>query len=554
MFNKPVFQIALTWLGICAAFGQDTDRLDLTNARVTIPYSELKELWKAAQQNNQPLPAKPPVAAELLSARYEIELKGDQVTGFVEFEAQSFSADWTLLPLIGRDTQVHKIEPAKANIILRDEAYALLTNRPARQQIRMHFAANLLQEGEGRRLQIANAPALVNLLTVRGIPADKTLHIPHASQIAQEKGVSTWRVASQQGLELQLLAASKAAPVPSQWQTTAQCLANFGDDVLRYDAHVTATTTAGSALGLNLKLPPAARVVSVSSDDLAAWRSDDSSPQVRRVGLQWRTPGIMNRQIDITYEMPQTMETEWQLRAPEAENGTTLAPIFALTAGNEIELKPAGDVPTATQPPRWLAERIAGLANTLVTRSDKVVAKSLHVIEVAPAIVDHAQFATRIVADGSLISEQTYSIRTQAAVVWSIELPANSELLSCTVDDRRTNPINRGTGALEIPIAPGPDGKTTQVALAYTSKAPRFQPVSGSFKVELPKTPLLISSLHWDLAIPAEYELAALEGNVTATTGAPGREGCTVVRVKKELCRNERPVIELFYQKPEVKK
>ena len=554
MFNRLIFHLALGGFGVAVACGQNPDQLELTNARVTIPYSELKELWKAAHQGNEPPAAKPPVAAELLSARYEIEVKGDQVTGFVELEAQSFSADWTLLPLVGRDTQVHKIEPADANIVLRDDKYALLTNKPGRQQIRMHFAADLLQEGDGRRLQIVNSPALVNLLTVRGVPAATTLRVPHASPIAQEKGASTWRVAPHERLELQLLPDSKAVPVRSEWQITAQCLATFSDDVLRYDAHVLATTAAGSALDLNLQLPQGARVVSVSSDDLASWRSDDSAPEVRRVMVQWRTPGIMNRQIDLAYEMPQTLEGEWQLRAPAVENGTTLPPTFALTANSDVELKQVADAPAGVQPPRWLSERIAGLANTLVTRADKVTARLLQVIEVAPAIVETAEFATRVVADGSLITEQSYNIRTRAAVVWSTELPANSELLSCAVDDRRTNPIDRGTGILDIPIAPAPNGKTIRVTLAYTSKVARFQPVSGSLKVELPKTPLLISSLSWDVAIPAEYELAALEGNVTPIAGAPSREGSTVIRVKKELCRNERPALELFYQKPEAKK
>ena len=554
MFKRVILHLLLGGFAIAAASAQNPDELDLPNARVTIPYSELKNLWKAAQQQTQPQASKPPVAAELLSARYDIEVKGDQVAGVVEFDAQSFGSEWTLLPLIGRETQVHKIEPAEANVVLRDDKYALLTNQPGRQQIRMHFTANLLQEGDDRRLQIVNSPALVNVVSVRGVPAETMLRIAHGSQIAQEKGVSTWRVAPHERLDLQLLPHSKATPVPSEWQIAAQCLATFSDDMLRYDAHLVATTAAGSALDLNLKLPRGVRVISVASDDLASWRSDDSVPELRRIVLQWRTPGIMTRQIDVTYEVPQTVATEWRLHAPEAENGTTVPPIFALTASNEIELKPATDAPAGVPPPRWLAERIAGLPNTLVTRGDRIAATRLQVIDVAPAVIETAEFTTRVVADGSLISEQTYSIRTRAAVVWSVELPANSELLSCAVDDRRTNPIDRGNGALDIPIAPPANGKATRVALAYTSKVPRFQPVSGSMKVELPKTPLLISSLLWDLAIPAEYELAALEGNVTPIAGAPSREGSTMIRVKKELCRNERPALELFYQKPEVKK
>lgn len=121
--------------------------------------------------------------------------------------------------------------------------------------------------------------------------------------------------------------------------------------------------------------------------------------------------------------------------------------------------------------------------------------------------MEDASFSTRIVRDGSLISEQSYNIRTRAALVWSVQLPEKSELLSFAVDDHRTNPIDRGNGVLEIPIASGPEGKTTRITLTYTSRTSSFQPVSGRLKVELPKTPLLINSLEWDLAIPAEYEI-----------------------------------------------
>ena len=63
---------------------------DLSDARVTLPYGELKTLWQAAQ-HEAPEKRKPPVEAALLAARYQLVLKGDQATGVVEFETQSFT-------------------------------------------------------------------------------------------------------------------------------------------------------------------------------------------------------------------------------------------------------------------------------------------------------------------------------------------------------------------------------------------------------------------------------------------------------------------------------
>jgi hypothetical protein len=553
MFNKALFQIALGAVACGTAFGEDVDLPNVANARVTLPYSELKELWKAAQQNNRPPPAKPPVAAELSSARYEIEVRENRVVGSVEFEAQSFSEEWTALPLLGAGAPVHKIEPADASIILRDGNYTWLTNKPAKQRIRMFFAAALVQEGDGARLQLPNSLALVSTVTVKGVPPGKSLRVPHALEISSDKAVSSFQIAPQSPIELQLLPTTTTAPVPSQWQISALCFATFADDALRYEAQVAAVATGGSALSLNLTLPRAARVVSVNGDDLSSWRADDSGKEVRVVALQWRTPGVFNRKIDIVYELPQRLDNEWQLFAPQAADGKISPPTFAVAGGSEIELAAAEQIPSP-QAPRWLSGKLSGIPNVIVTRQDKITAKLLPVVEVAPAIVECAQFHTRIVADGSSIDEQTYVIRARSSMVWPIELPDKSELLSCAVNDRRTNPVNRGNGILEIPIAAETEGRPVRISLSYTSRNSPFQPVSGRLRVELPKTPLLINSLTWDLAIPADYEVAAFEGNLTPIGGAPEREGSTVVRLKKELCRNERPGIELFYQKPEVKK
>ena len=553
MFKKYFLQVVLAVFAACVAFAQDNEQPELTNARVTLPYSELKELWKAAQEGNRPPPAKPPTPAAVSSARYEIELRGDQAIGFVELEAQSFGDEWNSLPLLAGEMQVNRIEPPDANIVLRDGSYALLTNRPTKQRIRMHFVAAVTQEGDGHRVQFAATRAIVNLLSVKGIPPEKTLSVTDAILISKEKGIATFQLAPQERIGLQLLTAVKTTPVPSQWETSAQCLVQFTDDLLRYEAHLSASTGKGSGLGMELRLPAGARVITVTGDDIGSWRAHESSSESRTIAVQWRTAGILSRQINIVYELPQNLEGDWSLQAPAVSDGKSLPPIFAVSAGNEVELTPAGEA-LETRAPRWLAERVAGIPTAIITRSDRIQAKLLPVIEVAPALIETAQFNTRIVGDGSLISEQTYTIKTRASLVWVLEIPANSELLSCTVGGQRINPINRGEGKLEVAIAPEPGGGVSHVALSYTSRSPAFLAVSGRIKVELPKTPLLINLLLWDLAIPADYEVAALEGNVTPVSGAPAREGSTVVRLKKELCRNERPMLELFYQRPEVKK
>ncbi len=553
MFDKAILQLGLGALILCNAFGEEADLPDVANARITIPYSELKALWVAAQQDKRAAAPKAPVTGAITSVRYEIELRGENAVGIVEFDTQTFTDDWTILPLISSDTPVERIEPADASIIVRDNNFALLTNRASKQHIKMHFGANLLQEGEGSRLKVGSSPALAKLVTIRGVPADKVVRIQHATQVSLSKEASVFRLAPQESLEIQLVPVPTTKASPSQWQISVQCLAKFSDDVLQYQALVTAAATGGSATDLSLTLPSNARISSITGEDLASWRSDESSSNTRTIAVRWRSPGITNRKIDIVYELPQNAEGEWTLHAPQAGEGKTLRPIFGVSANSEIELTVSNQA-DAMPPPQWLSDHLSGLANVVVTRGDKILAKLLPVVDTAPAIVEKAEFNTRVVSDGSLINEQTYTIRTQAPLAWMLELPNDCELLSCSVDDRRISPINRGNATLQIPIGPCPQGKPAQVKLAYTARVPRFAPVSGHIKIELPKTNLLINLLQWELAIPAEYDVAAFDGNVAPAVGNKDREGSTVVHFKKELCRNERPEIELFYQRPEAKK
>src|SRR3954471_10992527 len=99
---------------------------DRNEARVTLPYPEIKALWKASQRET-PKKRNPPVEATLLSARYELQFKGDLVAGVVEYEIETFTDEWTTISLLGAQTQVDQVEPADAQLIVRDGHYVFVT-------------------------------------------------------------------------------------------------------------------------------------------------------------------------------------------------------------------------------------------------------------------------------------------------------------------------------------------------------------------------------------------------------------------------------------------
>jgi hypothetical protein len=68
-------------------------------------------------------------------------------------------------------------------------------------------------------------------------------------------------------------------------------------------------------------------------------------------------------------------------------------------------------------------------------------------------------------------------------------------------------------------------------------------------KLSLPQTPLFLHSLLWHIDLPPGYQ-AETHGNLTriaATGGTPSR-----ISLRKNLCRDERPEVQVFYQRSDL--
>ncbi len=551
--------LALAALGIRPAVAQqnDTPLPQLNDARVTIPYQELKALWQAAHREGKTEKPQPPVAASLLGARYDITLHADHAEGVAEFDVQSFTDRWTAIPLLGADAQIDAIEPEGAQVIVQDGHSTLITNSAGKSSVRIHFAEKFTTEGPGAAFKLRTPRALVNVLSVAGIPDDKTLRVAGAIPISSGKNAVKYRLPAQDQIEIAIVSAKTIEPpVPSKWKTETQAFVRFADGKLNYHAHIAAHADSGSGMSAEWRLPAAVRVVKVEGDDVADWSVTNPDDQTRRLQVRWKTRDVLARELELIYELPQSFaEGEWKLRAPEIEGGEPGSAVFAITAGDGIEFAAAHPAPAGRRIQRWLAAT-AEHENFVVVEADgAVLAKLLPLIHTTPAVIDRAECATRLVADGSLLSETSYTVRHDAPFAWQIHLPKGSALLACAVDGRQTSPIRRADDLLELPLpAPG-EKELTEIKISYTARKPAFKPVSGQVEVELPQTELLIHKLDWELHIPAAYELSALQGNVESVV-AQGKPDDTsrVIHLRKELCKGEAPVAQIFYQKPEATK
>ncbi|MEI8341384.1 MAG: hypothetical protein WCH43_07625, partial [Verrucomicrobiota bacterium] len=186
----------------------------------------------------------------------------------------------------------------------------------------------------------------------------------------------------------------------------------------------------------------------------------------------------------------------------------------------------------------------------LVGSGGELEVRWLPLVATTPAVIDSAQSLMHVVADGALLNEITYSIRHDGPLNWQLHLSVGSQLLTCTVNGHAVNPVDRGEGVIELALEAVSGKSVTEVKISTIARKEAFKPVSGQIELELPRTELLIQKLDWELQIPASYEPAAFEGNVESVPSTRGGK----ILLRKELCKNEQPVVRLFYQKPETRK
>ena len=548
----PIVALAF---GTLAGAAEPVALPELSDARVTVPYSELKTLWQAAQPGKAPEKRKPPVEATLLAARYQLALKGEQASGVVDFEAQSFTDEWIVIPLLGAQTQIDEVEPAEAQLITREGHYALVTNRVGKQKLRIKFAARLTSTTDGAHFHLLTAAAAINTLSVSGIPEKQMLRLAEATQLSAEKDRASFRLPAQDQLDFDVVPEKPLAPpTPSRWKLGAQTLVQFGDGKLNYTARVAANADHGSGLTMELEFPAGVNVTKLKGDDLADWQATTTENQSRRVQVRWQTRDVLRRELELEYNFPQPLTAgEWSLKTPRLIEGESAPPLYVVVPEPGLDLSSTTETAAPRQLPAWLSALADGKNYLVFVGDTPLTAKWLPLVETAQAVVETSTARMRIVSDGAVLTEIEYKVRHDHALSWKVDLPEGCELLASSIDGRPINPIDRGEHIVEFSL---PSGKTlSSVAFSYTARKPAFKPVSGQIAVELPQTDLLVHRVDWELRIPVAYEIAAFEGNVESEPCPAGTDNTSrVIRLHKELCQKERPRAEFFYQKPQPNK
>lgn len=576
---KAFFFSLLLALGLSS---MATAEESLRDARVSIPYEELKSLLEAAALESSGKNEDPPVEASLNSALYQLDFSDGDPSFTASVEVRGFGDGWHSVPIFGGAARMKSEESVEGvSLISSKDGYALLAQGKGVFTSRIELTAPPRAGwSRGRGLEFCPAPATRNELLVVGLAEDEMLHIEGVEGTRDEAGTWIYHLpADGKALRLFLDRRIEAAPVApiteSAWTLHSQVAIRFEDGRLHHDAKIQAQAASGSGLSLSLVFPPQVGRVTIEGEDLEGWSLGPREAERRVARIHWKTRDTLDRSLLVKWEIPQSpLAEEWRLTPLQAlapadggEEGepdasrmlVAIAPIDGLELIHP-DLVSAVD---SQRLPKWLRGQLDGAdtASIEISGGEPAVltASWLPRMETAQATVSLARFETQLVADGSTLVMADYTIRHTTPMSWKLSLPSAEQILTCEINDEASNPIQRGENEIEFRLSQPRDlfsedeeeesGRGTTVHLCYALQSEALDPVSGRVELELPQTDLFIHHLEWELRIPDPFEPTAVEGNVQI---AKGEGKVAAIRLKKELCRGERPAVELYYQRKDL--
>jgi len=524
-----------------ALIGQTLDQ-----AEVRLPYSELKQLLARSEAAVRPVVPKP----ALLSALLRLSIENGSPVVDATFRTTSFNDDTVLIPLVAGDVSIGKQDPQDAAVVLDGNSFCLVAAKAGTRTIQMRLLP--IMSANGFSLDLPACPAAV--FETGDLPADQSITLAAGEkEEALAAGQTRPLPPAAQSLRVRLLDKQETRealrpPEPSIWTWQHQALVIPADGGLLYQIIARASAAGGSGVGATLALPPDAQDVTVSGDDLVSHEKIRGEDRSSRIALVWKTRGLLDRQIVISYRMPlRPLDRIWHLQVPGGEGTRTrfiiaTSPLLAYAAdGLTSPLSPQG------LPPSFARLLQGGNCQHLeAAAAADLTVTPIPVAATAEGVVSSAEWALKIEPDGAMLATGVLSIDHKSSLEFVFDTPPGMKLLSCDVGGKAIPPVDLGQGVLKITLPAS--GENSKLSCSFTGRTGALDPVEGTVSLSLPKVPLFIHSLLWRIELPASYQ-AETHGNLTRVTSG---DAATRITMRKNLCRDERPEVQVFYQRSDL--
>ncbi len=517
----------------------------LERAEVTIPYSELKALLAKSEPSEKP-PLPPPV---LISARLKLGIEQQRPVIDATFRVAGFGGPVSMVPLVSGTLSLDRQDPEDAVVMVEKDTIQLAVDQAGTRTFQARLLPVLEDGGFTLRLPPCASPILETGAisadqsvfmeidgTGKSLTANQTLPLPGAGSTL------TFRFLNEEETR-----EARRPPEPSAWSWQHQALVLPSEDCLIYQVIARATAEGGSGMSADLPLPPDARDVEVKGVDLASFRKVGGEKRASHLALSWKTRDILDRKLDIRYRMPlRPLDRAWTLQSPGGEGATTrfiiaTSPMLALDAkGLSAPMSPKGL-------PKDMAEILGATPCRWLEANDtaEIRVSPVPVAPTAEGVVSAAKWHLGVEPDGAMLATGEISVDHKGSLDLLFDTPEGMKLLACELGGKSISPVDLGSGGLKI-VLPAGNGSST-VRCSFTGSTGALDPVEGTLKLALPKLPLFIHKLEWQIDLPAGYQ-AETQGNMTRSpvtqNPAPWR-----MWLRKNLCRDERPEVHVFYQR-----
>jgi len=524
----------------------------LDDAEVRLPYSELRRLLEE-RTPPQKVPEPVVLPPSLASARLKISRERERLIIDASFRTVRFSDKPAMIPLIGGELGLEHSEPAELSLLMSEGQIC----HAAAEAGSTTFSARFLADAEALSLTLPPCPSLIleaaegnGQFIVSNGDREQTLEAGKPMPLPAAGATISIRAPSMRETEQ-----AQRPPQPSDWSWQHQALIRDADGELSHLVLARASATQGSGLSAELILPADARDLEAQGDDLASSRISREADGSMRLLLEWRTRDILEREVMVRYRRPlKPLDATWQLVAPQGAGEAPSRTRFVIAANPRRAIEAAGlagPYDAESLPPVLRAELRGTPYFSLESDGVRaeIEARELPLVATADAVIQEATWKLRQESEGSLLAEAILKVEHKQPFSVALESPAGFSLLGCTVNGADTRPISRGEGKLEIPL-PQAGKETSVVALSFTAAGEALDPVSGTLELQLPRTPLFIRTLSWQIELPAAYR-AEVHGNLTRGP-LDAHDPPSAIRLRKNLCRDELPAVSVFYQRADL--
>lgn len=539
LLNLDESRIILSWeefKQLAAQASPDTNiAFTLDEGKVVLTREQFRQLL--GQMTPPPAAeAKPPRDVMLLSADYAGTLDAAGARFRATFELEVFPADhpqaFRTIPLFREELALEEVrlDGRPVSLVTADGWQKLVTNQTGRHTVFAVFSVpSKLSAVSGLDFSIPETP--ITHVSLWLPKPGMEVHVSNArSLVAQDRAAGTWAGAfCLPGSRLQITwrkRAGEQARGPVKIYADLNHLLSVEADAIRVTTQIKLNVLQNSLSSLSLLVPPDYQVLDVAGQDKQTWHVDAvAGRQVLTIPFDFPLEGQHTLTVHSERLLPrETMVAEFtgfQVLDAMRESGYIAGEVKSDAEATVREVAGGETVDFQKIP-----SELSGLSSRPLLFACRYVRHPYRVVvditkhareEALSAVIDLAQGATLLQAEGKLTHRLLFTVRNMWKQFLKLKLPEGARIWSVFVDGKREKASQDAEGRILIPLARsqrnGGELQPFTVELIYTEPAKPLSPAGGR-ALRFPAADLLINRLQWDVFLPVDFRFPFFQGDL----------------------------------------